>query len=277
MIDFKNKTVLVTGGGAGIGRAIAQTFGEAGARVVVAEIDPARVTEIRKLLQEAGVEALVVETDVTKGAAVAALADAVEQRFGGLDVLINNVGDFLMAKPFEQFSDEETERVYAVNLRQVFSVTRAMLPLLRRRGAGGSIISLSSIEGFRGAPSCVLYAAFKAAIGGFTKSLALELAPEGLRVNAIAPETTETPQVPVSLAIPEQHKHNIPRWIPLGRFGTPHDCAGAALYLASPLASWVTGTTLHVDGGALAAGGWMRDPQGAWTVLPLISGNGFNL
>lgn len=275
MIDFKNKTVLVTGGGSGIGRAMAEAFGAAGARVAIAEINPERAAEVRAALEAAGVEALVVDADVTRPDDVKRLAMAVEQGFGGLDVLVNNVGDYLLAKPFEQFSDDEIDRLYGLNLRHIFDVTRAMLPLLRQRGAGASIISLSSIEGLRGAPTCAVYAAFKAAVGGFTRTLALELAPEGIRVNEIALETTETAQVPVSLAIPDANKHHIPRWIPLGRFGQPQDCAGAALYLASPLAAWVTGTTLTVDGGAMAAGGWMRDPSGAWTTIPLITGNGF--
>ncbi|MEG2974874.1 MAG: SDR family NAD(P)-dependent oxidoreductase [Comamonas sp.] len=275
MIDFKGKTVLVTGGGSGIGRGIAEAFSDAGARIVIADIKPELVAEMRKSLDRAGIEALVVEGDMTREADVQALAQRIDNEFGGLDVLINNVGDFVLSKRFEEFSDDEISRLYDLNLRHIFSVTRAMLPLLRKRGHGSSIVSISSIEGLRGAPTCAVYAAFKAAIGGFSRTLALELAPEGIRVNVIAPETTETAQVPVSLAIPDANKHHIPRWIPLGRFGQPSDCAGAALYLASPLAAWVTGTTLNVDGGALAAGGWMQAPGGAWTTIPLITGNGF--
>ncbi|MEF9948412.1 MAG: SDR family NAD(P)-dependent oxidoreductase [Comamonas sp.] len=275
MIDFKGKTVLVTGGGSGIGRGIAEAFSDAGARIVIADIKPELVAEMRKALDRAGVEALVVEGDMTREADVQALAQRIDSEFGGLDVLVNNVGDFVLSKRFEEFSDDEISRLYDLNLRHIFSVTRAMLPLLRKRGHGSSIVSISSIEGLRGAPTCAVYAAFKAAIGGFSRTLALELAPEGIRVNVIAPETTETAQVPVSLAIPDANKHHIPRWIPLGRFGQPSDCAGAALYLASPLAAWVTGTTLNVDGGALAAGGWMQAPGGAWTTIPLITGNGF--
>ena len=275
MIDFKGKTVLVTGGGSGIGRGIAEAFSDAGARIVIADIKPELVAEMRKSLDRAGVEALVIEGDMTREADVQALAQRIDSEFGGLDVLVNNVGDFVLSKRFEEFSDDEISRLYDLNLRHIFSVTRAMLPLLRKRGQGSIIVSISSIEGLRGAPTCAVYAAFKAAIGGFSRTLALELAPEGIRVNVIAPETTETAQVPVSLAIPDANKHHIPRWIPLGRFGQPSDCAGAALYLASPLAAWVTRTTLNVDGGALAAGGWMQAPGGAWTTIPLITGNGF--
>ncbi|MEB5963595.1 SDR family NAD(P)-dependent oxidoreductase [Comamonas testosteroni] len=275
MIDFKGRTVLVTGGGAGIGRAVAEAFGQAGARIVIAEIRPGLVADARESLKHAGIDALVVQADMTREADVRALAQTIDQRYGSLDVLVNNVGDFVIAKRFEEFSDAEIDQVYALNMRHVFSVTRAMIPLLRRNAPGSSIITISSIEALRGAPTCAAYSAFKAAIGGFSRSLALELGPEGIRVNVIAPETTETPQVPVSLAIPDGNKHHIPRWIPLGRFGQPSDCAGAALYLASPLASWVTGITLSVDGGALAAGGWTQAPGGVWTVIPVITGTGF--
>ena len=277
MIDFAGKTVLVTGGGVGIGRAIVEAFAQAGAQLVVAEVDAERAAAVRDWLASRGSDALVVEVDVTRKDQVAALAEQIEARFGGLNVLVNNVGDSLMiAKPFDAYSDDDIDRLYAVNLQHIFRVTRAVLPLLRRQGAGGSIISLSSIEAFRGIPNCSVYSAFKAAIGGFTKSLALELGPVGIRVNQIAPESTETPQLPMSLMLAPEHSAQLPNWIPLGRFGQPEDMAGAALFLASPLSGWVTGTTLHVDGGALAAAGWYRDPKGTWTNVPVISGNGFN-
>ncbi|MHC5348845.1 SDR family NAD(P)-dependent oxidoreductase [Metapseudomonas furukawaii] len=277
MIDFTGKTVLVTGGGAGIGRAVVEAFARAGARLAVAEKDGERAAALCDWLAGQGSEALVVQADVTDRDQVLSLADRIEARFGGLDVLVNNVGDSLMiAKPFDGYSDEDIDRLYAVNLQQIFRVTRAMLPLLRRNGAGGSIVSLSSIEGFRGIPNCSVYAAFKAAIGGFTRSLALELGPVGIRVNQIAPESTETPQLPMSRMIAAEHRAQVPNWIPLGRFGQPVDMAGAALFLASSLSGWVTGTTLHVDGGALAAAGWYRDPNGTWTNVPVIAGNGFN-
>lgn len=277
MLNFNEKVVLVTGGGAGIGRATAEAFGKAGASVVVAEISEERAADVRSALESAGVPCLVSVTDVTDRAAVDALMAQVDQRFGGLDVLVNNAGDFLgIIKPFEFYTDDDIEQVYAINLKSVMLVSRAAIPLLRKRGAGGSIISVSSIEAFRGIPNTVVYAAMKHGITGFTRALALELGPEGIRVNAIAPETTDTPQVPVHAMVAEEHRHHIPRWIPLGRFGTPEDMAGTALFLASDLAGWITGSTINVDGGALAAAGWYRDPKGMWTNVPVISGNGFN-
>ncbi len=275
MIDFTGKAVLVSGGGSGIGRACLDAFAKAGANIATIEIDASRAAALR---EEFGEQALVVTGDVTNPATVAALAEAVGAKFSGLDVLVNNVGDFLgVAKPFERHTDAEIEALYAINLRQIFGLTRAMLPLLRARAPGSSIISVSSIEGFRGIPIGAVYAAFKAGITGFTKSLAVELGPVGIRVNLIAPETTDTAQVPVSVMVAEEHRHLVAHWTPLGRFGTAQDSAGAVLFLASPLAAWITGTSLHVDGGALAAAGWYRDPRGMWTNMPVITGNGLNL
>lgn len=186
-MDFTDKTVLVTGGGAGIGLATAQAFLEQGARVALIEIEAQRAGQARELLNKPGTEVLVVQGDATDAGTVRELAAQVEQRFGVLDVLVNNVGDFLrIAKPFEHYADDEIASLYAANLGHVFTVTRAMLPLLRRSGAG-SIVTVSSIEAFRGIPYCSVYGAFKAAITGFTQSLALELAPAGIRVNLIAP------------------------------------------------------------------------------------------
>jgi 3-oxoacyl-[acyl-carrier protein] reductase len=269
-LDFTGKTVMVTGGGAGIGRAIAEAFAGQGARLIIAEIDAGRAADTAAALGDA---ATVHVVDVTDRAAVRALAATIT---GPIDVLVNNVGHFLAAKPFETLEDDEVDAILGVNLLSVITVTRALLPHLRAAGPGASIINLTSIEGFRGIPNCSIYAAAKAGIAGLTKSLALELAPAGIRINDIAPETTETPQVPVTFMIAAEHRPHIERWIPLGRFGAPADCAGAALYLASPLASWVTGTTIHVDGGALAAAGWTRDPKGNWTIVPVVTGNGFN-
>lgn len=188
--------------------------------------------------------------------------------------MVNNVGHFVHPRPFFMLSAEETDEIMDVNLGQLMRTTHAAIPLLRQSAGGACIINITSIEAFRGIPNCSVYAAAKAGITGFTKSLALELAAEGIRVNDIAPETTDTPQVALDYMIPPANRVHEERWIPLGRFGAPSDCAGAALYLASPLAAWVTGTTLHVDGGALAASGWYRTPQGEWTNMPLISGNG---
>ena len=276
MFDFKGKTVLVTGGGAGIGRAIALAFAKAGASVAVAEIDAERADAVRRDLEATGADALVVVADVTKEADIDKVTAAISERFGRLDILLNNVGDWLgVMGPFASTSNADIERLYAVNLQHIFLVTRAALPLMQSSGDGGSIISITSIEGFRANPTGAVYSAFKAAVTGFTKSLALELGEQGIRVNLIAPETTHTPQLPINDIVAERFAEDKKRWIPLGRFGEPDDMAGAALFLASPYARWITGTTLHVDGGALAAGGWYRDDQNRWTNMPVVRGNAF--
>jgi NAD(P)-dependent dehydrogenase (short-subunit alcohol dehydrogenase family) len=272
-LDFSGKHVLVTGGGVGIGRGIVDAFVQAGASLTIAEIDPQRAADV----QAAHPHAKVIVCDVLDRAAPAMLAQSLEVQAGKLDVLVNNVGHFVHALPFSMLSGEQIDEIMDVNIGQLLRMTAAMIPLLRKATPGSSIINITSIEAYRGIPYCTVYAAAKAGIAGFTKALALELAPEGIRVNDIAPETTDTPQVALDIMIPPENRANMDKWIPLGRFGTPADCAGAALYLASPLASWVTGTAIHVDGGALAAAGWTRTPTGEWTIVPMVSGNGLKI
>lgn len=265
------KITLVSGGGAGIGRAIALAYGRCGAIVVVAEKDVVRADKVRAELDAAKVTNIVVCADVTDADAVDRLIKTVADGFGRLDVLVNNVGDFLgVNKPFAQTTRAEWNGLYGVNLEHIFLMTHAALPLLRK-GEDASIINISTIEAFRGIPNFAVYSAFKTAITGFTKSLALELAPENIRVNAIAPETTETEQIQILQWIPEEHQHMVKRWMPLGRYGQPDDAAGAALFLASNLSSWITGTTINLDGGALAAGGWRQTADGTWTNRPVIT------
>ena len=273
MIDYSGKHVLVTGGGVGIGRGIAEAFAAAGAHVFIAEIDPQRAADVAAAIPSADV----IVCDVLDRSVPAMLAERIDAKAGRLDVLVNNVGHFVHALPFAMLSGDQADEILDVNLGQLLRMTAAMLPLLRESAPGSSIINVTSIEAYRGIPYCSVYAAAKAGIAGFTKSLALELAPEGIRVNDIAPETTDTPQVALDVMIPPENRANADKWIPLGRFGRPEDCAGAALYLASPLASWVTGTAIHVDGGALAAAGWTRTPSGEWTVVPMVTGNGLKI
>ena len=272
-LDFSGKAVLVTGAGVGIGRAIADAFVDAGARVFAVEVDECRADALA--YAQPAIE--VIRADICARATPAMLAKLIGEASGRLDVLVNNVGHFLQPGPFATLPTEQAEAILDINLGQLLRTTSALLPLLRAAAPGSSIINVTSIEAYRGIPNCAVYAAAKAGISGFTKSLALELAPEGIRVNDIAPETTDTPQVALDYVIPPENRAHMDKWIPLGRFGRPDDCAGAALYLASPLAAWVTGTAIHVDGGALAASGWVQTPQGEWTNTPLVSGNGIKI
>jgi NAD(P)-dependent dehydrogenase (short-subunit alcohol dehydrogenase family) len=272
-----DKVAIVTGGGGGIGRSISETFAAHGARVVVAERDAQRAHDTVKAIQERGGSALAAVVDVQEQDQVAELTKAALGAWGQVDVLVNNVGDFLGAKPFVRTTEQDWEALYRINLKHVFYCTHAIAPHMIERGRGGSIINVSTIEAFRGIPGAAVYSAFNAGITGFTRSMALELGPHRIRVNAIAPETTETLQVPIMQWIPPKYRDRVPYWIPLGRFGTPDDGAGCALFLASDLSAWVSGTTLHMDGGALAAGGFYRIPGGGWTNLPVVTGGGVDI
>jgi NAD(P)-dependent dehydrogenase (short-subunit alcohol dehydrogenase family) len=277
-IDFADRSVLVTGGAAGIGRAVADAFAERGARVAVCDIDDEARADCERAFAERGHPLLASDCDVRDTTRVRELMGEIESRHGGLDVLVNNVGDIQgMIKPLERTTDEELDSQYAVILKHVLVVSREAIPLLRRSAPGSSIVSISSIEGYRGLPRLVPYAAFKLGIEGFTKSLALELGRDGIRVNAVAPETTETKQIRPSKWIAPEHRERVKDWIPLGRFGRPSDVAGCTLFLASEWADWVTGTVVHCDGGALAAAGWYRTPEGRWTNTPLITGSGIEI
>jgi NAD(P)-dependent dehydrogenase (short-subunit alcohol dehydrogenase family) len=269
--SLEGKVAVVTGSGVGIGRAIAETFAACGAAVVIA----ARASEVARAIAARGGRALACVGDVAQQAAVDALAARTLEAFGRVDVLVNNVGDWLgFSNAFVESTDAQWHQLFDANLGAALRCTRALAPDMIRRGEGGSIIHVTTIEAHRGIPGNVMYSAFKSATEGFSRSLALELAPKRIRVNCIAPETTDTPQVPVMAWLPDELKARIPYWIPLGRFGAPDDLAGAALFLASDLSAWVTGTTLHVNGGALAAAGWYRTLEGSWTNTPIITGGG---
>ncbi|MFP7571725.1 SDR family NAD(P)-dependent oxidoreductase [Marivita sp. S2033] len=277
LLGLSGKVALITGGGAGIGRATAELFARAGMRIAVAEIDADRASDVERTLKDAGCDCLVSVTDVRKRPEVVKLVDAVAARYSRLDVLVNNVGDFLGIKgEFVDSQEDQWQALYEINLLHMFHVTRAAIPLMRRSGEGGSIINISTVEAFRGIPLTVVYAAFNSAITGFTQSLAVELGQHGIRVNAVAPETTNTAQITATPRVPPENRENMKRWFPIGRFGEGSDSAGAALFLASDMLSgWVSGTTIVVDGGALAAGAWMRMPDDNWTHLPIISGDGY--
>lgn len=262
------KVAVVTGGGGGIGRGISERFAAEGATVVVAEIDAARAQQVHDAIVERGATCLGVTIDVTEPGSAETLAQTVGEKVGGADVLVNNVGHYLgRAHEFHEQPCDEWDDLYRVNLEHVFSITQAFLPAMLERG-GGSIVNVSTVEAFRAIPTRAVYSAFKAGITAFTRSLGVEYAGRGIRVNAIAPDVTETLQVPYSRWVKPEDEHLVPTWVPVGRFGQPADIAGVALFLASDLSAFVTGTTVHADGGTYAAGGWFPTEEGAWTNRP---------
>lgn len=268
-------TALVTGGGGGIGEAISLLFASHGARVMVLEIDGGRaaatVAEIRR--QGGIAEALV--ADATEPAAPAAARRAVEAAFGPLDILVNNVGDYRpRSGEFATSDPANWDGLFQINLGHVMRMTHEFLPGMLERSSG-TIINLSSVEGLRGYPPDPVYGSMKAAVVQFTKSLGVQVAARGVRVNGIAPDVTQTLQVPYDAWIPPEHEHLWPSWVPAGRKAMPVDQAMTALYLASDLSRMIPGLTLPVDGGTVAAGGWYLtsgDDGGPvkWTNRPMI-------
>jgi NAD(P)-dependent dehydrogenase (short-subunit alcohol dehydrogenase family) len=234
----------------------------------VAELDAGRAEETVAAIRARGGVATGVVADVREEADVAGVVATTRQERGSVDILVNNVGHYGgPRKAFHESTRGEWLDLYRVNLEHVLLVTRAVLPHMVERRSG-AIVNVSTVEAFRGIPTRAVYAAFKAGITGLTKSLALEYAPHGIRVNAIAPDVIETLQVPYSRWVQPEDQHRVPQWVPIGRFGTPADVAGVALFLASDLAAFVTGTTVHADGGTFAAGGWFRTQEGGWTNRP---------
>src|SRR5258708_1543621 len=260
------RRALVTGGGGGIGRAISLAFAAHGAEVVIAEIDGDRAAATQTEILEAGGRADAIVIDVTDpGAAANLAADA-----GPVAVLVNNVGHYLFpGADFAESTPAHWEALYRANFGHILHVTHAVLPGMIQRGQAGSIINLTSVEAFRAKPQSAVYAAYKGAVTQFTKSLAMEVGIHGIRVNAIAPDLTESLQIPYERWVKPEQTHLIPTWVPIGRVGTPDEQAGVALFLASDLGAFVTGTTVHADGGSYAAGGWFRTARGGWTNRPL--------
>ncbi|MBI2370512.1 MAG: SDR family oxidoreductase [Deltaproteobacteria bacterium] len=245
------KSALVTGGASGIGRAIATAFVREGASVAVADLNEGAARQAAELLQGvrppgAGSQVIAQAVDVTKAASVTAMMQAVLKAFGRLDVLVNNAGGALRSLVHEM-PEEQWDQVLALNLTGAFLCSRAAVEPMRRQG-GGRIINISSNYAFTGSASRAHYAAAKAGILGLTKSLALELAPV-ITANAIAPGLTNTARV--------RGRHTEEEWarraaeVPLGRNAEPEDIARGAVFLASDLATFVTGQTLHVNGGLI--------------------------
>jgi NAD(P)-dependent dehydrogenase (short-subunit alcohol dehydrogenase family) len=245
----------VTGGGAGIGEAITRRFREHGATVEIGEIDQSRLGAWTDDRDVKGTR-----VDVRDAEQVDAWARDVIERRGRVDVLVNNVGDYLRAVPFRQSDPGHWDALHAVNLRQLLLVTRAFLPAMLDAGQG-SIINVHSVEGLRGYPADPVYGAYKAAAAHFTTCLAGELGRKGIRVNGLAPDLTQTPQVDYLGSTPAGAESLWEAWAPVGRVGEPEDQADAAVFLASDLSRFVTGVNLPVDGGTHAYGGWFWSPS----------------
>jgi NAD(P)-dependent dehydrogenase (short-subunit alcohol dehydrogenase family) len=253
------KVAVVTGGGTGIGGAIARLFAQHGAAVEIAEIDAGLAEENRAAIEAAGGTVRAHVVDVTDLDDVARLADAVLGTQGRVDVLVNNVGDYRPLVRFAKSTPESWDAMYRVNLFHFFAVTRAFLDSMIERRSG-SIVNVHSVEGMRGYPGEPVYGAMKAASAHFTTCLAVEQGRNGIRVNGIGPDLTQTPQVDY-LAGYDGLESMWESWAPVGRLGWPDDQARVALFLASDLSGFVTGHNIPTDGGTKAGGGWFWSPS----------------
>jgi len=245
-IDYRltGKVAVVTGAGAGIGRGLAQGLSRQGAKLALADLDKVALLETAAAL-ECQEPPLLKALDVSDGAAIQAFTQEVQARFGPADILISNAGIYPRCLLLEM-SEEEWDRVLEVNLKGAFLLVRNFGPAMAERG-GGRIVVMSSSAGFGGSAQGVHYSASKAGLIGFVKALAVELAPYQITVNAIAPGLTDTAQPRYGLSEAEITARV--QAIPLGRIGTAEDVVQAALWLASEAASYITGQTIHVNGG----------------------------
>jgi 3-oxoacyl-[acyl-carrier protein] reductase len=239
------KIALVTGAGSGIGKCIAETYAREGARVALADLNADAAKSAARAI---GNNAVALRCDVSNKADVDHALEETLAVFGALDLLVNNAGATHINKPLLEIGEDEFDRIFAVNVKGVFLACQAAVPVLRKRG-GGVIINIGSTAGLRPRPGLSAYNATKGAVHVLTKSLAVELAPDGIRVCAIAPVATDTPLLPSFLGPAPGMREKFVATVPLGRLALPQDIADAALFLASAEAKFVTGNIMEVDGG----------------------------
>ena len=247
--QLKDKVALVTGGTTGIGLATAQLFAEEGARVIVTGRNPERVAQAQETL---GSAVKVLQSDAADGESIKSLVKTIESQYGRLDVLFANAGVALFA-PLEQLEESHFETLFNVNLKGPWLLLKHALPLLKQ---GTSVIVTTSVVHQRGMPGSSLYAATKAGLRAFVRVAAAELAPRGIRINAVSPGPVETPifgKMGMPQEAMQEMAQGIVRQIPLQRFGKPEELAQAALFLASDRSSFVHGAELDVDGGMAQA------------------------
>ncbi|MDR5855013.1 3-oxoacyl-ACP reductase FabG [Caballeronia sp. LZ062] len=243
-MNLDNQVAIVTGASRGIGRAIALELARQGATVIGTATSESGAAGISEALAQAGGKGRGAVLNVNDAAAADAFIDATVKEFGGLDVLVNNAG-ITKDQLAMRMKDDEFDAVVDTNLRAVFRLSRAVLrPMMKARG--GRIINITSVVGSSGNPGQANYAAAKAGVAGMTRALAREIGSRGITVNCIAPGFIDTDMTKV---LPEEQRTALTAQIPLGRLGSPEDIAHAVAFLASPFAGYITGTTLHVNGG----------------------------
>jgi 2-hydroxycyclohexanecarboxyl-CoA dehydrogenase len=267
---LQGRIAVVTGGARGIGGGISRRLVRAGARLVLNDVDAEAAGAMHAEIEAAGGDCTLVPGDIRDPDVVAMVRDVALALDGGrMDVLVNNVGDFRPAsKTFLHSTEEHWQALYELNLLHVLRLSHALLPAMVERRSG-AIVNNATVEAMRGMPAGAPYSAYNAGVIAFTRSLAVETAQYGVRVNAIAPDLADTLQTPAELMLRGRDPELIRMWIPVGRFGQPDDYAAVVEFLASDDARFVTGHTIPVDGGTMAASGWYaRADRKGWTNLP---------
>jgi NAD(P)-dependent dehydrogenase (short-subunit alcohol dehydrogenase family) len=280
-LKLEDQVAFVTGGGAGIGAGIALAFARFGASVALAEVDRERAEATAARIEALGRRALVVPTDVRKTDQIETAAETTRQAFGRIDILVNNAGG-VRGRPFLEQSERSWRNHIDINLVSMLAATSAVAPIMIAGGRGGSILNIASIEATRAAPNYAVYAACKAGMTNFTRTMAVELSEHRIRVNCLAPDMIATPgnhglmSGPVPEPLPERPpeiREALERYIPLEREGSVDELAGAAVFLCSPMGAYITGVILPVDGGTWASSGWNRtaDRKGFALFEPWLS------
>ncbi|MFM8802070.1 MAG: glucose 1-dehydrogenase [Tagaea sp.] len=247
---LKDKVAIVTGGGSGFGEGIAATFAREGAKTIVADIDEAAAARVATAIAAAGGTAKALRADVAKAADTDAMIAAAVEGYGRLDILVNNAGVSHRNGPMLGVDEATFDRVFAVNVKSIFLAAHAAIPVFRRQGGGGVILTTASTAGLRPRPGLVWYNGSKGAAITLTKAMAVELAPEKIRVNCLCPVAGETPLLATFMGEDTPEKRaQFKASIPMGRLSTPQDIANAALYLCSDEAAFITGVAFEVDGG----------------------------
>ncbi len=246
---LKDKVIIVTGGGVGIGRAYATGLAKEGARVVVADIQEEEAKKVASEIKQGGGEALALPVDVTSAEKTQAMADKTLQKYGRIDVLVNNAGLYsaIKKKPFSEITAEEWDRVMAVNLKGLFLCVQAVYPAMKKQGKG-KIINISSGTALGGTPFFLHYVTSKAGVIGFTRALARELGPDNICVNAITPGLTISGPQQEGVLTPEQLQDRRRRRA-FQRDQYPQDLVGTMIFLCSADSDFITGQTINVDGG----------------------------
>lgn len=246
---LKGKTAIVTGAGSGFGEGIAKRFAQEGCKIVVNDINVAGGERVSREIVAAGGKAAFVKADVSKDADWAVMLKFTQDTFGGLNIVVNNAGTTHRNQPMLNVAEEQFDRVYAVNVKSLFHSARNVVPYFRQHG-GGVFITVASTAGVRPRPGLVWYNGSKGAAIVTSRSMAVELAPDKIRVNVVNPVAGDTPLLAEFMGAdtPEMRAKFVST-IPLGRFSKPLDVANACLYLASDEAEFITGTCIEVDGG----------------------------